>query len=154
MKKLNIFLVSMLLAFVGFTQKAEAQKWVVFSDSISNSQVETYDLDLHKYGELDSIVISYFAKGEIDIDSLAISGYLNLSIRGSTLQDEDAMTGQTLTTNLDSAVTTHTAVLRTLTGGALRGYDTIRFKVYAAASGNDKTDPGQRYAVIARLYQN
>ena len=158
MKKLFVFLIAFLLS-ASFLQ---AQKtYVLTADSVSNSQTKTgnnYYINLEKFAPYDSISLSIYASGEIDLDSLDVQGGVfvaNYDYKGSTQSNfsvYEALTGATLTINNADGVATYVQNVLTITKAAATGYNRLKVSVVSAAAGNDKTDTGQKFIVFYTVF--
>ena len=145
-----------MLSFSVFAQNSLS---VLAVDSISNSKTKVYTLDLWKLGKIDSIVVGISAVGEIDLDSLIVRGgtyFQNLNYKGGTANfsgNFEGITGATLTINKDSAAIDIVQNARTLTGTELKGYNQLQLGVVSASSGNDATDPTQKFILYYQAYK-
>lgn len=145
MKKLftSVLILFLMIAMQSFAQT----KTVEFAGTVGNSETKSVDIQVSE--TVDSLKISLFASGEIDVDSLDVKlgvttprfeyqGYRQeLTYWGST----NTTYSKTLTINLDSAATSYTVGVTTIPKSALAGYNLVRLTVTAAATGNDATDP-------------
>lgn len=159
MKKLKFLLVLVFFAAMFQTIVAQNTAQVLLADSISNSQTEYALLKLKKYVPFDSIGISIYVKGEIDLDSLDVKGAAklpNFDYQGSVvsgLQVYEAIEGATLTINEAAAAENYIQNAITVTKAEVKGYNELKVSVIAAASGNDATDTGQKYVVTYTVYK-
>jgi hypothetical protein len=167
MKKLFILITAALLLTV-IIQPVQAQvidystQQVIFNDTVGNyssTHTNAFTLDVDTY--LDSVKISIWSKGEIDIDSLITKFIKNVSYvakpgyAAQTIADTSASSGVygvTLTINLDSAATQYDSAVVTIPNTAFNTVDKILFIIEPATSGNDKADTGQRLVVIANKF--
>lgn len=156
MKRLftSVFVLFLMIALQSFAQT----KTVEFADTVSNSKSKSVEITVD--GTVDSVKVSLFASGEIDIDSLDVKlgvitprfeyqGYRQeLTYWGST----NTTYSKTLTINLDSAATSYTVGSTTIPKSALAGYNLMKLTATAASAGNDATDPKQKLLIIVEKY--
>jgi len=156
MKKLSIVVLTFLLMIV--MQSFAQTKTVEFADTVGNSQSKTFTVDVEP--TLDSLKVSLFALGEIDVDSLDVKfGITTPRFEYQSYRQEVVYLGstnttysKTLTINLAAAASSYTTAVTTIPKSALAGYNQIQFTVISAASGNDPTDSGQKLVVIVDKY--
>ena len=158
-KKLKFLLVLVFFAAMFETIVAQNTAQVLLADSISNSQTEYAILNLKKYAPFDSVGISIYVKGEIDLDSLDVKGAAklpNFDYQGSVvsgLQVYEAIEGATLTINEAAAAENYIQNAITVTKAEAKGYNELKVSIIAAASGNDATDTGQKYVITYTVYK-
>jgi hypothetical protein len=164
MKKLLFILITAVVLFAIEPVKAQdySTQQVIFNDTVGNyssTHTNAFTLDVDTW--LDSVKISIWSKGEIDIDSLITKFIKNVSYvvkpgyPAQSIPDTSASSGVygvTLTINLDSAATQYDSAVVTIPNTAFNTVDKILFIVKPATSGNDKTDTGQRLVVIANKF--
>lgn len=158
--KLKMFLTAMLTLAVlwMFQEPVKAQQeFVYFADTVSNSQTKT--VDIGNLGNADSIKISLYCVGEIDLDTLGIKlkRVKEVTYKGSkttitTTTTKNATYSKVLTVNLADGVESYTAVVVTIPKSAWAGYNIIQAYLKSASSGNDATDTGQKAVLSAFKY--
>jgi hypothetical protein len=168
MKKLFLLITAAFLLTVVIHQPVKAQtyptdftstQFEAFNDTIGNfSSTHTNTFYIPVNTDMDSIRISGFYKGEIDLDSLIVKFIKRVSytpLRGYTPQYEvdtsasSGTYGKTLTVNLDSAAKGYDSCLITIPLHAYFDSDYIMVTIKPATSGNDKADTGQRAVFTA-----
>ncbi|MCP4650302.1 MAG: hypothetical protein GY853_09535 [PVC group bacterium] len=154
MKKISLIFV---MFFVLLTSFIAQERRVIFADTCGNSQSKVFYLDLRGTYAVDSVVISAYNVGEIDLDTLSITAGPNVyaMYKGSRTQirDYEDLTSVVLTTDLADGVSEYLQDVITLKGVTLKGYDIYKFTLISAATGNDETDAEQKTAWIARVYK-
>jgi hypothetical protein len=158
--KFKMFLTAMLtLAVIWmFQEPVKAQsEYVYFADTVSNSQTKSFDIG--NLGDADSIKISLYCSGDIDLETLGIQlkrvkevNYKGSKITITTLVAKSATYSKVLTVNLADGVESYTAVVVTIPKSAWAGYNIIHAYLISASSGNDATDTGQKAVVSAFKY--
>lgn len=129
----------------------------VFCDTVGNSQIKTFDIS--HVQDADSIKISLYCVGEIDLDTLGIKFVQKKEVRykGEKTNVEistakNATYSKILTVDLNAGVSSYTAVVVTIPKSAYAGYNYIRAYLRSASSGNDATDTGQKAVVSVFKY--
>jgi hypothetical protein len=158
--KAKVFFVAMLalLAVWMFPEPVQAQQeFVYLADTVSNSVTKT--VYIGNLQDADSIKISLYCSGEIDLDTLGIKfkrikevTYLGTKTTVTTTTAKDATYSTVLTVNLADGVTSYTAVVVTIPKSAWAGYNIIEAYLISASSGNDETDTGQKAILSAFKY--
>jgi hypothetical protein len=168
MKNLLFIIITAVVLFTITAEPVKAQtyptdftstKFEAFNDTIGNySSTHTNVFYIPVNTDMDSIRISAFYKGEIDLDSLIINFIKRVSysrLPGYPAQYEidtsasSGTYGKTLTVNLDSANKGYDSLLITIPLHAYFDADYIMVTIKPATSGNDKADTGQRAVFIA-----
>lgn len=153
-----LVLMSMLFILIAMPIIAQTQE-VVYKDTIGNSQTATFDVAVTP--DIDSIQITLYTGGEIDLDTLGVKFKYSSNIRylkrDQTLEyvtAKNATYSRVLTINLDSAVVNYPdTVVVTIPKRAFAGvYNYITFYIKSASSGNDTADPGQKVVAIITKY--
>ena len=161
MKKILIVLFTV-LALNLFAQ----EQVVVYADTIANSASDSTDFKLDRYREngavIDSLVISYFASGEIDLDTIDVymgfEGSVTYPATGGTLTqiaksfETTAVSSAALTTNLAESATEIVQDVVTLSAENVEGYNYVRIKIGAGAAGCDATDTNQKVAIYVQVF--
>lgn len=144
-----------LLLFTSFNIAQTQEE--VFCDTVGNSQVKTFDIS--HIQDADSIKISLYCVGEIDLDTLGIKFVQKKEVRykGAKTNVEIATTknatySKALSVDLNAGVSSYTAVVVTIPKSAYAGYNYIRAYLRSASSGNDATDTGQKAVVSVFKY--
>lgn len=155
----NSILISMLFLMLAYPIIAQTTQEVAYKDTIGNSQTATFDVAVTP--DVDSVQVTLYTKGEIDLDTLGVKFKYKTSIRYLKREQEleyvtskNATYSRVLTINLDSAVVNYPdTVVVTIPGRAFAGvYNYITFYIKSASSGNDTTDPGQKVVAIVTKY--
>lgn len=158
MKKLfnSIFALSFMLIFFNVLANAQTEE-VVFTDSVSNSQTKTVEIDLES--GLDSVVVAIFSYGEIDVDSLDVKLGLSTFVKYKNYRQPlvyyaatNTTYSKTLTINLADGATSYLPKVTTVPKSAITGYNKLKIAVTAASSGNDTTDAKQKLVIIIYKY--
>lgn len=152
-------LISIIAFVLFFVTQIQAQETLILAiDSVGNSQSKVTYLDLDKIGTFDSIALSVYAMGEIDLDSLDVQGglyvkqavYKGANVTGINLYE--AIEGATLTINNADGTATYVQGIATITKAEAKGYNRLKVTVISASSGNDKADTNQKYILVATVY--
>ena len=152
-----IMMLSLFFSFYSPPVKSQTQV-AVLSDTMRNSQKTTCVIG--GLADVDSVTLSIYASGEIDIDSLCIQFYEQMQV--SYLDGEAIITklgtksttySKALTTNLADGVTEYTGKIVTIPKSAWQGYNRISAYIIAASSGNDTGDTGQKAVLIVNYYK-
>lgn len=122
------------------------------SDTVSNSMSKTGYLEFDTDKIIDSVQFVQYGIGELDVDQFIPTKVFVINDAGyKTYKSYSTVAGDTstLTTNLDSAVSSVTWI-KTWTGANLTGANAIHCRINAASSGNDAGDPNtlQLYGII------
>lgn len=138
MKK--IFALIVLISLVAFPQRTVIKPL----GTVSNSVDETGYLDLTGWSQIDSISVTFVAKGELDVDSVTV--YRAVKVPGVGYKKDITVLGNfTVTLDLADGVwdiePLFVSNATVLNGAALRGVDAIYYVTRGATSGNDPTDP-------------
>lgn len=153
-----LVLMSMLFLVIALPIMPQTQE-VAYKDTIGNSQTATFDVAVTP--DLDSVQITLYTKGEIDLDTLGVKFKYSSSIRylkrDQTLEyvtAKNATYSRVLTINLDSAVVNYPdSVVVTIPGSAFAGkYNYVTFYIVSGSGGNDTTDPQQKVVAIVTKY--
>lgn len=155
-KGLKTFVLAVIIAFAMATQiKAQAFE-AVLTDTVGNSMTKEVIVDVGSVS--DSVVISLFAEGEIDLDSLDVKlgnnyfgRYKGYRTEFTHYASSNTTYSKVLTVNLDSANTSYTANVVAIPKSALIGYNKIKLTLIAASSGNDATDPKQKAVLFYNI---
>lgn len=158
MKKSFAALIAAIIVMVSMTMQVKAQAFeAVYADTTGNSKTKVVEVEFEN--NLDSIVVSLFAEGEIDLDSLDVklgtnyfARYKGYRTAFSHYASTNTTYSQTLTVNLDSAVTSYSAKVTTIPKSALIGYNKLKLSVISASSGNDATDPRQKLVLFVHKF--
>ena len=168
MKRGNLFgiVLAFLILSVFIPETTEAQttavlgnnEYVAFYDTVSNGVQKEFSYEISPGA--DSVSIALYASGSIDLDSLNVklgrtatfrhNGYSNNWIYKLSAVNATYATG--LSIDLDSAGTSYTTRVVTISGADLRQNNLIDLIILAASSGNDATDPKQALGVIITVY--
>jgi len=152
------WLLAALLLFVLSCPVWAQSESIVLADTIADSQTKSFSVSVTP--ALDSVKLSLFCEGQIDLDSLDVkfgksATFKYKGIRGPVMvytSVTNVTYSKVLTVDLDTAVTSYTVGVTTIPKSVLAGYDTVYFTVIAAASGNDATDPKQKVIAIITKY--
>jgi hypothetical protein len=148
-----LFLALSILLFSQTTQE------FAFKDSVGNSQIKKFRVDVTH--DLDSVNLSLYSQGEIDLDTLGVKFGVNGEFKYKEyrqkfeyLSGKNTTYSKVLTVNLDSAVVNYpdTPVV-SIPLTAFRNYNFIEFYLVAASSGNDPTDPQQKAVAIITKFK-
>ena len=163
MKKIGFLIVmALMVCFLAFQPEVKAQQslTIIGADTLGNTDTDTHYLDLWKIGEFDSLVVSLYAMGEIDIDTLYVNGgvyFQSVPYKGSSVNVTDytaaKIAGVNISMNYADGTDGETADCFTITKAAVQGYNKLQFKITSNASGNDGLDDYQKYILYYRLYK-
>jgi len=136
-----------------------ADPYIINFGTVANSVDETGYFHFGRYAQklgftaIDSIQISLFVEGEIDIDSLDC--YLGVEgVNTNVADDAYTATALTYTVTLNVAAAAEgverllvdNATL--LTSAAIRGYNSVKIITRGATAGNDATDPNKLWVMF------
>ena len=157
--KMKTLLMTFLLVGI-FAMVSPAQELrILKADTLSNGTTHTIEMYLGKFGTHDSIVVSIFASGEIDMDTMYIHGGLKATdvpyVTSNTDIDGgyELIEGADLTINLADGVEEIVEGVITLTAQELKGYNNLKFYVVGAAAGCDAGDDDQKYLLYVEIYR-
>ena len=145
MKKLFAFLfVLTSLSFAQVTTSGNGRYIWVDLGTVANSADETNYVSLPNWRVIDSISVTFAAKGEVDIDSLTVYGVVTHPATGQYV-GTTVLGNFTVTLNLAAGVEEieqlYTSNATLLTGAALRGLTGLKLLTRGATAGCDATDP-------------
>lgn len=156
MKK--IFLITILFLLSSILTSAQTSE-VFLADTLGNSK--SLSTTIKVPAEIDSLTISLYSVGEIDIDSLDIKFGVIEAIKMGTgkttylnyFASSSSTYSKTLTVNLNDGVESYLSNVVTIPMSALKGYNVIKVTLIGASSGNDGKDVSQKAVLRKTTYK-
>jgi len=160
----------LLILFTAFTGTIQAQKHtqeVVYHDSLANSQTLaiTYSVinkDKFVVNDLDSVVLSYYAYGAINFDSVNVAFGITqdchlprITHQDSTLSYYQAITSslsKTVAVSLTNAQESYTAKAIAIPKSSLGGYNQLKFTFYGHSTGNTPSATQKLIAIVDKYF--
>lgn len=132
---------------------------ILGADSLSNGTTHTFEMNLERVGTIDSIVVSVYCVGEINIDTIYVHGGFKAPdiSYADTVADIDGgyelIEGATTTIDLADGIEEIVQKFITLTASELLGYNNLKFYVVGASGGCDEDDDYQKYILYVEVFQ-
>lgn len=162
MKKIFLSLV-LILGLTSFTKAQE--QYFVWGDTLGNydGSPKYVNFQVPSGKPVDSIVVSLYSRGEINIDTVRWQGGIapiapsaNASKVVKVSDDAarfEAISAKALITDLADGVTAYNDTVAIIKGYDVAAYNVFRFYVVAGSTGNDKSDTNQGFGLYISVYR-
>jgi hypothetical protein len=167
---IKLSVITVFLSMILFTGMVQAQsvqpgvsikqahtQEIVLIDTVGNSESKIIAVPIGD--NLDSIAVSFYAHGLINLDSLDVKLGFSSSLTYATnpntinfLSATDTTYSKVLTTANDTAVASFVSKVTTIPNTALTGYNYIQFTFVAGSTGNSGLTPAEKLVVVIDKY--
>jgi hypothetical protein len=155
-----------LVLILGFTTSIQAQdQYFVWGDTLGtyDGSPKFVNFQVPAGAAVDSIVVSLYSRGEIDIDTVRWQGGISpvapnanaskvVKISEATARFE-AISSKALIVDLADGATAYNDSVAIIKGYDVASYNTFRFYVVTGTTGNDKTDTNQGFGLYFAVYR-